>query len=172
MNDTPTTQHSFLDDYTIGMVVVMRDKDNGGRPSLSVMVVPRETHGHAEAVKVGRPLMEMLFNEGTPNTMRFYNPDGSIYLESGPDSGSLGKVDNDINGDLNEAWTGDRNSPLMDGTQDAVTRTVMTMIASSALAGASDGKAQDVFEQLMRNTRGVAAVERFSTKQEETSHEG
>lgn len=149
MNET--THHKFFDDYTIAMHVLTKDADHGGYPSIEVKVIPRDADNPKDSMERGRKLIFTAFGGGP---FQFFNPDGSLYVQL-----SEAPTDDDtINGDLNEAWTGARDSGLMELTHEALSNTVMSLIAAKALAGASGGSASDVFNRLMSATKGVKKV--------------
>lgn len=155
MNDAPTTgtaHQQFLSTHQVAIEVRMHgDEEAPGHPTLIGWVIPK-IDDPKEALEQRQKLLRVVFGNGESGAeMAFYRPDGSAVVDLHQDEGDKDAPEDDIiNGPLNEAWSGTKDSGFMEAIHGSIGNTVRVMIAAGAMAGMNGDDPQNVYDELAR----------------------
>lgn len=117
---------SFGETHTLAFKVVMRDSTNDNHPTMLIKVVPTGTPPD-DAMTIGKPLLVIMFGAEDDCALKFYEPDGKLFLDLGMQDQIPDDVD--INGHLNQSWTGNTDDLFMPAVQESV-GAIVQLIAS------------------------------------------
>lgn len=145
MNDTAG---GFMDRHNLAVEVTMAARDNNGRPSINVYVIPKTD---PPSIEQRRTLAVVFFgSRPSERKLTFYNPDGSVNfdLQGKDDDDNLTIDDLEVGRSLNEAWTGNPDDVLMPGTFRLLLTTANMVQSAGGMAEMMGQDPQVVFDQL------------------------
>lgn len=144
MNEPAKT---FGETHSVAFKVVMCDSTNDNLPTIELKVVPVGT-APEEVMTVGKPLLDIRFGSEDSAAIKFYEPDGSAFLDLSVDEEIPHGTD--INGHMNQAWTGNADDLFMQAVQTSVGQIVSLVDAAEVAVEASEEplNPQEVFDTL------------------------